>query len=181
MTGNTSKNRLVKLGYNPLTEIEQRRLFFANKAIPQLFLIGAINALKMLIWEVKSLEKEFPNTLKSMEADLFQLEREYATTAKPKPIAKTKKRNDLPQLPQPAPTSLKFSAKCAECSSVLGAGATVRIYGRKIYGLHCHTGFTKASSKRKKRKYRKKTEKLPPHLLDRPEKGSIRLTTGQQR
>ena len=181
MTGNTSKNRLVKLGYNPLTEIEQRRLFFANKAIPQLFLIGAINALKMLIWEVKSLEKEFPNTLKSMEADLFQLEREYATTAKPKPIAKTKKRNDPPKRPQPAPTSLKFSAKCAECSRELVAGATVRIYGRKIYGLHCHTGFTKASSKRKKRKYRKKTEKLPPHLLDRPEKGSIRLTTGQQR
>ena len=167
MTGNTSKNRLVKLGYNPLTEIEQRRLFFANKAIPQLFLIGAINALKMLIWEVKSLEKEFPNTLKSMEADLFQLEceREYAKTpkakARPKRKAKAnasaKKRNNLPQLPQPAPTSLKSSAKCAECSSVLGAGATVRIYGRKIYGLYCHTEF----------------------INDRPEKGSIRLTTGQ--
>ena len=139
----------------------------------------------MLILEVKSLEKGYPNTLKNMEADLFQLEREYATTAKAKASAKTKKRNDLPKRPQPAPTSLKFSAKCAECSSVLGAGATVRMYGRKIYGLYCHTGFTKASAKRTKasakRKKRKKTEKLPPHLLDRPQKGSIRLTTGQQR
>ena len=170
MTGNTSKNRLVKLGYNPLTEIEQRRLFFANKAIPQLSLDGAINALKMLIWEVNSLEKESPKSLtslKSMKADLFQLrrERESAKTpkakARPKRKAKAnasaKKRNNLPQLPQPAPTSLKSSAKCAECSSVLGAGATVRIYGRKIYGLYCHTEF----------------------INDRPEKGSIRLTTGQ--
>jgi hypothetical protein len=171
MTGDISKNRLVKLGYDPRTGFWHRRRFFDNKAIPQLFLTGAINALKKLIFEVKSLEKEYPNTLKSMEADLFQLEceREYAKTpkakasarrkakAKAKASAKTKKRNNLPKLPQPAPTSLKFSAKCAECSSVLGAGATVRIYGDKIYGLYCHTEFIK----------------------DRPEKGSIRLTTGQ--
>ena len=121
MTGYISKNRLVKLGYDPRTEIGHRRHFFANKAIPQLSLDGAINALKLLIFEVKSLEKGYPNTLKSMEADLFQLKREYATTLK-----------------------------------------------------------AKASAKRKKPKKSKKTETIPLHLLDRPQKGSIRLTTGQQ-
>jgi hypothetical protein len=121
MTGDMSKNRLVKLGYDPRTEIGHRRHFFANKAIRQLSLAGAINALKLLIFEVKSLEIGYPNILKRMEADLFQLEREYATTAK-----------------------------------------------------------AKASAKRKKRGKPKKREKLPPHLLDRPQKGSIRLTTGQQ-
>jgi hypothetical protein len=125
MTGDLSKNRVAKLGYDPRTEIEHRQRFFADKAIGQLSLAGTINALKLLIFEVKSLEKGYPNILKNMEADLYRLERIYADTER---VSAAKRRR----------------------------------------------ASTQARIKRKKRK------KLPPHLLDRPQKGSIRLTTGQQ-
>ena len=160
MTGDMSKNKLVKLGYDPRIEPEERRRFFIDTAIPQLSHQGAINALKLLIIEVKSLEKGVPNILKSMKIDLYQLGRVTPAVRRPaKANTRTKrnKRENLPKLPQPAPTSLKISTKCAECSSVLGAGATVRIYGKKVYGLYCHTKFIK----------------------DRPTRGHVRLTTGQ--
>jgi hypothetical protein len=128
MTGDLSKNRLAKLGYDPRTKIEHRRRFFDDKAIRQLSLAGTINALKLLIFEVKLLDKGYPNILKSMEADLCRLERVSASTER---VSAAKRRR---------------------------AKAQARI----------------------KRKKRKRREKLPPHLLDRPQKGSIRLTTGQQ-
>ena len=121
MTGDLSKNRLVKLGYDPRVVTKDRDRFFADKAIRQLSLNGAISSLKLLIFEVKSLEKEYPSILMKMGADLDRLE---------------------------------------------SVSAMMRI-----------TATANASTKRKKRK---KPEKLPPHLLDRPEKGKIRLTTGQQ-
>jgi hypothetical protein len=132
MTGDLSKNRLAKLGYDPRTKIEHRRRFFADKAIRQLSLAGTINALKLLIFEVKSLEKGYSNILKSMEEDLDRLRRIHADTER------------------------------------------VSAADERVTAAKRRRASAQARIKRKKRK------KLPPHLLDRPQKGSIRLTTGQQ-
>jgi hypothetical protein len=119
MTSDMSKNPLVKLGYDPRIGSWERWRFFDDNAIPMMG-YKAINALDVLVSQVKSLEKAFPISLDNMREDLLNLkehfyaeqremaeeyEKRWEEEQRQSDIAENARRNreDLPELNRETP------------------------------------------------------------------------------
>ena len=95
MTVDMSKNRLVKFGYDPRIRPGDRWLFF-RKVIWDISLDEIISDLNSLISAVESLEKGYPNILKSMREDLDKLKVVSVKVRRDREAEETARRNWVP-------------------------------------------------------------------------------------